>query len=279
MTSISSPLPFSTQGIDIVGPLPRGKKQNFVQKNIVCRFGIPRRIISDNGRQFDSRRFSEFCVELGIKNHYSSPGHPQANGQTKVTNRTLLKCDKCQRFENVQHIPGELMTSISSPWPFSTQGIDIVGPLPRGKKQNFIQKNIVCRFGIPRRIISNNGRQFDSQRFSEFCAELGIKNHYSSPGHPQANGQTKVTNHTLLKLIKARLEGAKSAWPEKLLGVLWAYRTTAGTPIGETPFKLAFGTEAVIPIEMGLSSLKQAHYHESLNNDELRLNLDCLSEV
>ena len=121
--------------------------------------------------------------------------------------------------------------------------------------------------------------QFDSQNFREFCAELGIKNHYSSPGHPQANEQTKVTNHTLLKLIKARLEGAKGAWPEKLLGVLWDYRTTAGTPIRETPFRLAFSTEAIIPIEMGLFSLKRAHYDKSLNNDELRLNLDCLSEV
>ena len=83
----------------------------------------------------------------------------------------------------------------------------------------------------------------------------------------------------MLKLIKARLEGAKGARPEKLLGVLWAYRTTAGTPIEETPFKLAFGTEAVIPIEMGLSSLKRAHYDKSSNNDELRLSLDYLFEV
>ena len=47
----------------------------------------------------------------------------------------IKKCNKCQWFENVQHIPGELMTSISSPWPFSTWGIDIVGALPQRKKQ------------------------------------------------------------------------------------------------------------------------------------------------
>ena len=61
--------------------------------------------------------------------------------------------------------------------------------------------------------------------------------------------------------------------------VLWAYRTTAKTPIGETPFKLAFGTEAVILVEVGLSRLRRAHNDEGLNNDELRLNLDCLSKV
>ena len=91
------------------------------------------------------------------------------------------------------------------------------------KIQSFI---IVCRFGIPRMIISINGQQFDSWKFEEFYAELGIQNHYSSPGHSQANGKIEVKNRTLLKLIKARLEGAKGAWPEELPSVLWAYKTT-----------------------------------------------------
>ena len=47
----------------------------------------------------------------------------------------------------------------------------------------------------------------------------------------------------------------------------------------ETPFKLAFGTEVVIPVEMGVYSLRRAHYDEGSNNDELRLNLDCLPKV
>ena len=70
------------------------KIQTFVWKNIVYRFGILRTIISDNGYQFDSRKFKEFYIELGIQNHYSSPGHLQANGQIEVTNRTLLKLIK-----------------------------------------------------------------------------------------------------------------------------------------------------------------------------------------
>lgn len=65
-----------------------------------------------------------------------------------------------------------------------------------------------------------------------------------------------VTNRTLLKIIKALLEGANGAWLEELPGVLWAYRTTARTSTGETPFKLTFGIEAVILVEVGLPSLK-----------------------
>ena len=57
-----------------------------------------------------------------------------------------------------------------------------------------------------------------------------------------------------------------------------ARRVTRCT-IGETPFKMAFGTKAVIAVEVGLLSLKRAHYDESLNNAKLRLSLDCLSKV
>ena len=99
----------------------------------------------------------------------------------------VKKCDKCQRFGNVQRLPIEKMTMITSLWPFAQWGIDIVNPLPLGKSQvkfllvatdyftkwvevealatikeariqNFVWKNIICRFGIPLTIISDNGR-------------------------------------------------------------------------------------------------------------------------
>ena len=53
----------------------------------------------------------------------------------QVDARELIKkCDKCQRFGNVQHLPVERLTTIASPWPFAQWGIDIVGPLPRDKR-------------------------------------------------------------------------------------------------------------------------------------------------
>ena len=119
--------------------------------------------------------------------------------------KLVKKCDKCQRFGNVQRLPAERLTTITSPWPFAQWGIDIVGPLPRGKGQvkfllvaidyftkwveaealstiteakiqSFVWKNIICRFGIPQIIISDNGQQFNSQGFKDFCSSLGIKN-------------------------------------------------------------------------------------------------------
>ena len=123
-------------------------------------------------------------------------------------------------------------------WPFAQWGLDIMGPFPTALRQlkflvvgidyftkwvevkalatiteknirNFVWRNIICKYGIPRVLVSNNGKQFDNSAFRDFCSELGIKNHNSSPAYPQANEQVEVTNRSLLKIIKTRLEGAK----------------------------------------------------------------------
>ena len=128
-------------------------------------------------------------------------------------------------------------------------------------------------------LVSDNGKQFDNSAFRDFYSELGIKNNYSSPAHSQANGQVEVTNWTLLKIIKTRLEGAKGIWPDELPSVLWVYRTTARTPTGETPFRLAYGADVVSPAEVGLTSYRVENYTEDKNEKAMRLQLDLVDEV
>ena len=60
--------------------------QNFVWRNVICKYRIPRVLVSDNGKQFNNNAFKDFCSKLSTKNHYSSPAHPQANRQVEVTN-------------------------------------------------------------------------------------------------------------------------------------------------------------------------------------------------
>ena len=126
-------------------------------------------------------------------------------------------CDKCQRFSNIIRQPTEELTPITAPWPFAQWGLDIMGRFLTAVRQlkflvvgidyftkwvkvealatiieknvrSFVWRCIICKFGIPRVLISDNGRQFDIESFRDFCSQLGIKNHYSSPAHPQANG-------------------------------------------------------------------------------------------
>ena len=137
----------------------------------------------------------------------------------------------------------------------------------------------MCIFGVLRVLVSDNGRQFDNTPFRDFGEQLGIDNRYSSPSHPQANGQAEVANWSLLKIIKTRIKGAKGVWPDELPGVLWAYRTTVRTVTGETPFKLAYGSEVVIPTEVHMANHKVMRYQDEENEEQLRLNLDLIDEV
>ena len=88
-------------------------------------------------------------------------------------------------------------------------------------------------------------------------------------GYPQANGQTEVTNRTIVAGLQKRIGAARKGWVEELQGVLWAYRTTPRRATHETPFCLVYGSEAVIPIETSIATVRILDYEEA-NNEKLR---------
>ena len=73
----------------------------------------------------------------------------------------------------------------------------------------------------------------------------------------------------MFKIIKTRLERAKGIWPKELPSILWAYRTMTRTPTGETPFRLTYGSEAVIPAEVGLTSYRVRNHDENKNDEAM----------
>ena len=197
--------------------------------------------------------------------------------------RYAQRCKQCQMHADWHKAPPKELRSIYSPWPFHTWGIDTLGPFPlaiRQKKylivaieyftkrieaepvaqitahkvQHFVWKNIVCRFGVPRRLISDNGTQFVSQQLGKLCAEVGIKQVFASVEHPQTNGQVESANRILLRGLKRRLEKAKGAWAEEVPSIVWAYHTMPQSSTMETPFSLVYGSDAMIPVEIHESS-------------------------
>nr|KYP59508.1 Gypsy retrotransposon integrase-like protein 1 [Cajanus cajan] len=72
---------------------------------------------------------------------------------------------------------------------------------------------------------------------------------------------------------------AKGAWAEQLPEVLWAYRCTPQSTTQETPFRLVYGSDAMIPVEIGEPSFRQAHFDEASNEAELQTNLDTVEEI
>ena len=90
--------------------------------------------------------------------------------------------------------------------------------------------------------------------------------------------KAEVTIRTLKVALKTKLEDLKGKWVEYLPEVLWAYRTTRKSATQETLFALAFGTEAVAPVKIGLKSLRIELASAEHNEEALRLNLDLLDE-
>ncbi|RDX61476.1 Tf2-11, partial [Mucuna pruriens] len=145
--------------------------------------------------------------------------------------------------------------------------------------KRFIWKKIICRFGLPAKIVSDNDTQFASSATAKFCQDLHIRQSFTSVEHPQANGQAEAANRIILRGLRRRLEEVKGRWAEELPQVLWSYHTTPHSTTGETPFRLTYGSEAVIPVEIGEPSPKTTLFEPTANEDELRANLDLLQET
>ncbi|XP_075479477.1 uncharacterized protein LOC142520370 [Primulina tabacum] len=145
------------------------------------------------------------------------------------------------------------------------------GPLLKCLSKNEIE------YGIPRKLISDNGRQFQGKKITSWCQEMKIIQSFTSVAYPQANGQTEVTNRIIAQALKARLHGKGQDWVEELPSVLWVYRTTPRTTTRETPYSLVYGSEAVLLVEIGQSSTRIESYPN--NNDQSRaIELDFIEE-
>ena len=111
-----------------------------------------------------------------------------------------------------------------------------VAQITAHKVQQFVWKNVVCRFGVPKRLVSDNGTQFTSHQLRNLCEEVGIQQVFASVEHPQTNGQVESANRVLLRGLKRRLEKAKGTWAEEVPKIVWAYHTTPQSSTHETPF-------------------------------------------
>ncbi|GKV35987.1 hypothetical protein SLEP1_g44174 [Rubroshorea leprosula] len=194
----------------------------------------------------------------------------------KDATQFVQRCQKCPFVKGVGGVT-HLIVSVD----YFTKWVEAraLSSLTSKKVKDFVFSSIICRYGIPNQIVTDNGTQFNCSSFRDFCSSYGIKLQFTSVYHPESNGMVEFVNKCMLEGIKPRLEQHKAKWADELNNVLWAYRTTSRTTTGETPYHLAFGTEAVIPIEIGVPSFKVTHFNEGRNGQLLRENLDLLDEV
>lgn len=81
---------------------------------------------------------------------------------------------------------------------------------------------------------------------------------HSSPYYAQANGQVEATNKILIHIIKRNIEERPRKWHETLYEALWAYKNSKVTATGITPYRLTYGHDAILPLEINVKSLRVA---------------------
>nr|ABA99020.1 retrotransposon protein, putative, Ty3-gypsy subclass [Oryza sativa Japonica Group] len=190
---------------------------------------------------------------------------------------TALKdaCDMVQRCEACQ------FHNILGPFPRGQGGYRFlfvainkftkwIEAIPTGeiKADNAIKfiKGIFYKFELPHHIITDNGSQFISADFQDYCIRLGVKICFASVSHPQSNGHVERANGIVLQGIKIRvydrLMSHDKKCVEELPSVLWAVRTTPTTSNKETPFFLVYGSEAMFPTELRHQSTRVQKYSD-----------------
>ena len=163
--------------------------------------------------------------------------------------------------------------------PLERVALDILGPLPRSQTGNryilivadyftrwteayaipnqeactvaekFVREYI-CRFGAPRQILTDQGRQFESQLFRELCTLLEIGKTRTSSFHPQTDGLVERFNRTLESMLSVFVNDHQLNWDEYLPLVMMAYRSTMQETTGVSPNRMMFGREVNLPIDL-----------------------------
>ncbi|XP_072081174.1 uncharacterized protein [Arachis hypogaea] len=134
------------------------------------------------------------------------------------------------------------------------------------------------RYDISRETVSNNGRQFTDHKLASFLKNFNIQHRFSSVEHPQTNGQVEAANRVILQAIKKKLNDAKGKWDDFIPEILWSYNITTQSATGETLFKLVYGAEALIPVEIGIPTLRVELYDHNRNINARATNLDLVDE-
>uniref|UniRef100_A0A2N9I710 Uncharacterized protein n=1 Tax=Fagus sylvatica TaxID=28930 RepID=A0A2N9I710_FAGSY len=192
-------------------------------------------------------------------------------------------CHTCQVQANLIHTHPTSLQNMVTPWPFHTWGLDLIGPInpasggyiwilvateyftkwveaiPLKKATgaavaNFIREHIITRFGIPYKLITDNGTPFINKDVQEVLEHYRVKHRRSTPYYPQGNGQAEATNRMLLRILSKMVFDYGNDWKAHLADVLWAYRSSPKTATGFTPFSLVYGTNTISPTELVVPS-------------------------
>lgn len=117
---------------------------------------------------------------------------------------------------------------------------------------NFVEENIVYRFGIPETLTTDHGLVFIGKKVVQYAESRKIKLLASTPYYAQANGQVESINKIIINLMKKHIGKKPKNWHEKLSHVLCAYRNSPKEATWTMPFRLVYGQDAMLQVEINM---------------------------
>ncbi|MCJ8749885.1 hypothetical protein PDJAM_G00192760 [Pangasius djambal] len=206
-------------------------------------------------------------------------------GMSSDIARWCHECERCQCAKGVQSTPVSFMGHLLAARPNEILALDftVLEPSSSGLENVLVMTDIFtkytlavptrnqraetvaqvlvvewfCKFGVPGRIHSDQGRNFESALIQQLCCLYGIEKSRTTPYHPAGNGQCERFNRTLHNLLRTLPGSKKGDWPSCLPQVLFAYNTTPHQATGECPYFLMFGPEPRLPVDFLLGRVEE----------------------
>eukprot|EP00731_Ephydatia_muelleri_P028340 Em0019g1213a len=208
-----------------------------------------------------------------VKERFFWPGYEQD------IREAVKKCEACQHRNTPVPVPQAPLGTIKSEYPFQRLSWDIMGPLPATSCGNkyilvvtdlfskwvetfplavtdsitlarILTDEVICRYGVPESLHSDQGANFVSEVMQSLCAQLGIKCTQTSAYHPEGNGQVERFNRTLEAMLSKVVEEHQKDWDCHLQKVLFAFRTAVHESTGYTPLFVMSGRSPNLPIDV-----------------------------
>ena len=112
--------------------------------------------------------------------------------------------------------------------------------------------NFIMHYGLPARILTDQGRNFEARLLRELCQICGINKTRTTPYHPQGNGMTERFNRTLLMMLRTLEDEKKKNWKVYVPQLVHAYNCTRHHTTGRSPYSLMFGREPRLAVDVFL---------------------------